>query len=725
MRRNLIPSPLGCGVLLGLLVVLALGVRPASAAELINTYTFHGHGGYSADGLGDTTGSGTIQAEVPPGSHVERAFLYKTFFYAPGRNFVVTLDGASVTTTLIGTVDTLSTARADVTGAVSAKVGSGSGVTDFRASWTDPGNVTGIALVVVYSQPTAPLTTVVVLDGASDQSGTTTTLLFTNPIDLTQPGLSAIMSLGSAYSYQQLPGHQCGGTQFSTVDVNGRRLTSCAGNHDDGVQGAGNSQLMTVGGVGDDIDNPANPNVTSGTDDELYNLEPFLAQGDASMVIHSVNPSRDDNLFLSVISISAYAAVNVPECSDDIDNDGDGKIDYPDDPGCTSRDDLDESDVDLQVRKLVSRDTVSPGEPIDFQVLVNNAGPVDAEDTVVTDALPPGFTLAGVEPSRGSCTQPDPQTLRCALGSLPASGAALIEVRGTAAALGTLSNTATAASAVVDRDPTNNAASARVTVEAAPPPATRSDLVVTKHAEHDAVVAGDHLRYRVTVHNAGEHATDEVILLDLFSLPVHVVSAEIEGAHCSTERPIVCRSGPIGPGQTRTGSIVVVPHETGRLRNAVMAGGDVGVLPVGLPALGSLDNAQVVGVSVRARLRVALSPARVSRRPGTDVTYRVRITASRATVTGARACFRGGAGLAIRTDGLVRVGAATCWTVPALAAGAHRDFIVRVRSARSCDARRRLRAAATVDADNAEGDVARAYVRLACRTSSRAPAVTG
>ncbi|HWI73874.1 MAG TPA: DUF11 domain-containing protein, partial [Baekduia sp.] len=481
---------------------------------------------------------------------------------------------------------------------------------------------------------------------------------------------------------------------------------------------------MTVGGVGDETDNPANPNVTAGTDDELYNLAPFLAHDDTGMVIHSVNPSRDDNLFLSVISISARAAVNVPECSDGVDNDGDGLIDYPDDPGCTSPDDPDESDVDLQVRKLVSRDTVSPGEPIDFQILVTNAGPVDAEDTVVTDALPPGFTLAGVEPSRGTCMQPDPQTLRCALGAIAANGAALIEVRGTAGAPGTLTDTATATSAVVDRDPTNNSASATVTVEPAPAPTTRSDLVVTKEAEHDTVIAGDRLRYRVTVRNAGDHETDEAIVLDLFSLPVDVVSAAIEGARCTNQRPIVCQSGPIGPGETRTGSIVVVPHETGRLRNAVTAGGDVGVLPQGLPALGSLRNAQVAGVSVRARLRVALSPARASRRPGRDVTFRVRVTASRATVAGARVCFRPGAGLTIRTYGLVRVGRATCWTIPALAAGAHRDFTVRVRATRSC-AVRRLGSAATAGADNADSAVDRAYIRLACRTPSRsAPPVT-
>ncbi|NOZ58211.1 MAG: hypothetical protein GXO66_01325 [Euryarchaeota archaeon] len=39
------------------------------------------------------------------------------------------------------------------------------------------------------------------------------------------------------------------------------------------------------------------------------------------------------------------ATTPAPQCSDGIDNDGDGKVDYPEDPGCASADDNDERDV--------------------------------------------------------------------------------------------------------------------------------------------------------------------------------------------------------------------------------------------------------------------------------------------------------------------------------------------------------------------------------------------
>ena len=46
--------------------------------------TFVGHGGYSADGLGqDNTTGGTVQAEVPSGSTVVQAYLYGTYNGAP------------------------------------------------------------------------------------------------------------------------------------------------------------------------------------------------------------------------------------------------------------------------------------------------------------------------------------------------------------------------------------------------------------------------------------------------------------------------------------------------------------------------------------------------------------------------------------------------------------------------------------------------------------------
>lgn len=105
--------------------------------------------------------------------------------------------------------------------------------------------------MVLFSNPGLPEVTVAVLDGGSKQDGDAATFNFAAPINPAAPGFSAVMSLGSGFSAQfqnNAPGtNACGIQQFSTVDVNGSRLTSCAGNFDDGFGSKG--ALITVGGA--------------------------------------------------------------------------------------------------------------------------------------------------------------------------------------------------------------------------------------------------------------------------------------------------------------------------------------------------------------------------------------------------------------------------------------------------------------------------------------------
>jgi hypothetical protein len=325
------------GVLAVLVATAMLVYAAAASASLTVNYVFNGHGGYSSDGLGQNGTGGTLDADVPAGSTVQKAFLYGTYFFVSepdATQRTIDFDGTMVETTKIGDASggNLVTTRADVTAQVAAKVSGGGGLTSFTIG-NDPSNLNGLGLVVVYANAAQPENTIAVLDGAASQTGDTATFVLAAPLDKTVPGFQATMSLGSGHSYQAADGHVCGTVpQFSTVDVNSQRLTSCAGNYDDGVGNDG--ALVTVGGVGDSTDNPADPNTQTGTDDELYNLDPFLAQGVASIEIKTSNPSGDDDLFLAVISISAKATVTNEDCNDGIDNDGDGLIDG-NDPDCT------------------------------------------------------------------------------------------------------------------------------------------------------------------------------------------------------------------------------------------------------------------------------------------------------------------------------------------------------------------------------------------------------
>jgi hypothetical protein len=126
-----------------------------------------------------------------------------------------------------------------------------------------------------------------------------------DPIDTTDPNLELEMSLGISFGYQQY-----GTPQYSIVNVNNQHLTSSAGGDDDGDHADG--ALLTVGGLDDSNNNPVNPSATpvdSRTDDELYNLLPFVANGATSIQVFTQNPSNDDNIFFSSFYLTSTTAL--------------------------------------------------------------------------------------------------------------------------------------------------------------------------------------------------------------------------------------------------------------------------------------------------------------------------------------------------------------------------------------------------------------------------------
>lgn len=165
----------------------------------------------------------------------------------------------------------------------------------------DPDLTEGEILVVVYDDPAVTTDqTVSVLYGALAPSGDSYGVRLARPIDLADPATKLQMSLGISFGYQAY-----GTPQYSTVDVNGRRLTTAAGGDDDGYPA--NGSLITVGGEGDSADNPADPNATPAddrSDDELYDLRPFVHDGDDTITVQTTNPSRDDNVFLAVFEMN-------------------------------------------------------------------------------------------------------------------------------------------------------------------------------------------------------------------------------------------------------------------------------------------------------------------------------------------------------------------------------------------------------------------------------------
>jgi hypothetical protein len=118
----------------------------------------------------------------------------------------------------------------------------------------------------------------------------------TKPLDPDYRSTLLELSLGISYGFQTGVSDQ-----FSIVTVNGQTLTLTAGGEDDGQPG--NGALITVGGTGDTPYNPTSLIVMGPrTDDELYNLTPYVAKGDTEILVTTRNPSNDDNIFFAAFT---------------------------------------------------------------------------------------------------------------------------------------------------------------------------------------------------------------------------------------------------------------------------------------------------------------------------------------------------------------------------------------------------------------------------------------
>jgi PGF-pre-PGF domain-containing protein len=261
----------------------------------------------SVDGLG-TSGSGTIQVEKPSsGSTVRGAYLLATGVWSNTvPNGSVSIDGNAVywDTSVDATCHNYWT---DVTSLIKPKIDAEpAGRINFTITELYPGVTDGSVLVVIFDDPSQKVdNTVILAFGAQDPAGDTFKIKLAEPVDKSNPDLVIDMGLAISFSYQN-----GGGGQVSYVTINDERLTSAAGGEDDGYSSDGG--LLTVGGLDDSNENPSNPLAGPSnprTDDELYNVLPFIDDGDTNITVYTYNPSNNDNIFFSYFFLKSTTAM--------------------------------------------------------------------------------------------------------------------------------------------------------------------------------------------------------------------------------------------------------------------------------------------------------------------------------------------------------------------------------------------------------------------------------
>ena len=182
----------------------------------------------------------------------------------------------------------------------------------------------------------------------------------------------------------------------------------------------------------------------------------------------------------------------------------------------------------LSITKTDSTDPENPGQSFFYTLTVNNAGPANATNLVVSDTVPSQYTVTSVTSPTGACGNVG-NVVTCNLAAF-ASGAAawVITVNVTVKATtvgGTYVNTATVSATEADPTPANNTVNNNNTVR------TTGDLALTKTDGVASVTVGSSTTYTITVTNNGPDIEPAgVVISD--TIPAGTVGSETE-ADCT------------------------------------------------------------------------------------------------------------------------------------------------------------------------------------------------
>jgi uncharacterized repeat protein (TIGR01451 family) len=219
--------------------------------------------------------------------------------------------------------------------------------------------------------------------------------------------------------------------------------------------------------------------------------------------------------------------------------------------------------ADVSITKTDAPDPVLAGANLTYTLTASNTGPNSATGITLTDTLPANVTYVSATASQGSCAQAA-GVVTCNLGTLAsaANATAAIVVRPTAAAVPSVSNTASVTATEFDPNAANNSATAATTVNPA------ADLAVTKTDNPDPVVVGQSLTYTVVVVNNGPSQATGVTLTDTLPAgPAFVSATSTQGSCAQAAGTVTCTIGTMNSGATVTVTIVITPAAAGNLSN--------------------------------------------------------------------------------------------------------------------------------------------------------------
>ena len=199
--------------------------------------------------------------------------------------------------------------------------------------------------------------------------------------------------------------------------------------------------------------------------------------------------------------------------------------------------------ADLSITKTGPATAVTPGQTFSYTIVVNNAGPQSAVNTVVTDQTPAGIAFVSATGGGPGCT-----AFPCTLGTMTSGQTVTI----TSTYLvppsysgGPILNTAAVSSDISDPQPGNNSASTSTNV------GVSADVSISKTGPA-TVGLGQNITYTINVSNFGPSTASGVSVSDITPAGLTFVSATPSQGTCSGTTTVTCPLGSLAIGPPAT-----------------------------------------------------------------------------------------------------------------------------------------------------------------------------
>lgn len=328
-----------------------------------------------------------------------------------------------------------------------------------------------------------------------------------------------------------------------------------------------------------------------------------------------------------VIEITADEAMDINDIADVVSDTPDSDLTNNQAEGSIAV----EAVADMALTKSDSPDPVVAGTILTYTMEVTNYGPSTAVNVLVEDILPVGVSVDSVSATGGAnCNAGVPgdstQPTTCAFNSLAANAPEIMTIVVTVLpqTTGILHNDARVSSDALDVDNSDDLVSEDTTVNA------EADLVITKSDNPDPVLAGEHLKYDVTITNNGPSTAVDVMLTDTLPDWVSFVGSTISngsGTCAPLEDParVECDLNDLDPAQFVTVYIEVLVNPSTPDGTVIV---NTAVVSPGTTDPDSTNNTSVIDTDVLAEadLAIAKDANFLENNPAPRIVYTLQVT---------------------------------------------------------------------------------------------------